>query len=110
MVRRLVEQLRDMGLEPILNRAAGSRLNRKGVVRRGVISTPVSRQFDYDHRMDEALFLGRRYMERKLSAQRTVYESLKEELPGYAGPVWIETFGEELFLPESKEGIIRLSD
>ena len=110
MVRRLVEQFREMGLEPILNRAAGSRLNRRGVVRSGVLSTPVCRQFEYDHRMDEALFLSRRYMERKLAAAKAAYQSLEAELAGYSGPAWIETFGEALFLPEAKEGIVRLSE
>ena len=110
MVRRVAEQFLEMGLTPILTRVAGSRLNRKGVVRQGVVSTPVSRQFEYDHRMDEALFLGRRYMERKLAAQRSALEEMGELLSQYAGPALIETFGEETFLPEAKETCIRLSE
>ncbi len=110
MVRRVVEQFREMGLAPILTRAAGSRLNRKGVIRQGVLSTPVCRQFEYDHRMDEALFLGRKYMERKLAAQRSAFRELEPLLAAYAGPAVIGTFGEETFLPEAVPGCIRLSE
>lgn len=110
MMRRVAEQFQEMGLSPILTRAAGSRLNRKGVVRQGVISGPVCRQFEYDHRMDEAIFLGRRYMERKLAAQKEVLEELAPLLGKYAGPALVETFGEDTFLPEAKDGIIRLTE
>ena len=110
MVRQVVLRFRDMGLEPILAREPGSRLNRRGVVRRGVISTQPSRQFTYDHRMDEALFLTRRFMERKLAAQRAALEGIPEKLAGFAGPALIETFGEETFDPEAKDSCIRLSD
>lgn len=110
MVRRVAEQFQDMGLSPILSRPAGSRLNRKGVVRQGVVSTPVCRQFEYDHRMDEALYLNRRYMERKMAALRTAYAGVEEHLPEYAGPAVVETFGEDTFLPEAKDTCIRLSE
>ncbi|MBR0146298.1 MAG: aminopeptidase [Eubacterium sp.] len=110
MVRRIIEHFREYGLEPVLHRVAGSRINRKGVVRQGFQSTPVSRQFEYDHRMDEALFLSHRYMERKLAAQKAALESIQDALPAYAGPAVIETFGEATFLPEAKDSCIRLSD
>ena len=110
MVRRIIEHFREYGLEPVLHRVAGSRINRKGVVRQGFQSTPVSRQFEYDHRMDEALFLSHRYMERKLAAQKAALESIQDALPAYAGPAVIETFGEATFLPEAKDNCIRLSD
>ena len=110
MVRRIIERFRDLGLSPILYRPAESRITRKGVIRQGVLSTPPSRQFEYDHRMDEALFLGRRFMERKLAAAKAVYEEITDSLAGYAGPAAIWTFGEDTFLPEGKDSCIRLSE
>ncbi len=110
MVRRIIERFREMGLRPILHREAGSRILRKGVRRQGYLSMPPSRQFIYDHRMDEALFLSRRFMERKVAALRAAYEEIQEALLAYAGPLLIETFGEEIFLPAAKESVIRLSE
>ena len=110
MVRRLIDKFREIGLEPILTRVPGSRLLRKGVVRKGILSTMPSKQFDYDHRMDEALFLDRRFMEKKLSGQRKAYQEIADHFKGYAGPAVIETFGEDTFLPERKESSIALSD
>ena len=110
MVRFVVRQFREMGLSPILFRRAGSRINKRGLINQGYESTPPCRQFDYDHRMDETLFLSRRYLERKLAAEKKTYEELAEILPGYAGPAVIETFGEETFLPQAKETVLRLSE
>ena len=110
MLRSVIAHFRKMGLRPILHRTDGSRINRKGVVRQGIRSTPASRQFDYDHRMDEALFLGHRFMERKLAAHRAAMEAIPGELKAYAGPALIETFGEDTFLPEAKDNCIRLSE
>ena len=110
MVRRVIRRFRDMGLRPILHREAGSRVLRRGVRRQGFLSTPPCRQFTYDHRMDEALFLGRRFMERKLAALRAAYEEVREFLPAYAGPLWIDTFGEDTFLPKAKPACIELTD
>lgn len=110
MVKKAVEQFKEMGLSAILNRYAISRVTRKGVIKQGYETTPASKQFEYDHRMDEALFLDRRFMDRKLNAIKSAYEKYKEAAYGYAGPAVIETFGEETFLPEAKDSIIRLSD
>lgn len=110
MVKRAIEQFKDMGLSAIVNRYAVSRLVRKGVVKQGYESTPANMQFEYDHRMDEALFLDRRFMDRKLNAIRSAYEIYKKEAAEYAGPAVIETFGEETFLPKAKDTIVRLSD
>ena len=110
MVRHVVRQFREMGLAPVLYRRAGSRINKRGLINQGYESTPPSRQFHYDHRMDEALFLSRRYLDRKLAAEKRVYEEIADFLPGYAGPAVIETFGEETFLPGAKDAVLRLSE
>ena len=110
IVRSAVKQFSEMGLKPILSRYAVNRVNRRGVVKAGFESTSPNQQFEYDHRMDEALFLDGRFSDKRINATRTVYESLKDRASEYAGPAVIESFGEELFDPQPKESIVRLSD
>ena len=110
MVREVIRQFREMGLEPVITRCAGNRINRRGIVKRGYETTPPSKQFEYDHRMDEALFLDNRFIERKLAAQRSALEAISGSLPGYAGPAVIETFGEETFLPKAKDTAVHLDE
>ena len=114
MIRRVIRRFEEIGLKPILTRVPGSRVNLRGTVRKGITGTPASRQFIYDHRMDEALFLDPQYVDRKLSALRKAYEELLQEnadvFTGYAGPAVVESFGEETFMPAKKEGVITLSE
>lgn len=66
-------------------------------------STSANKQYDYDHKEDEALYLDKAYVERGLEVYRTVFEKYKELCAGYAGPAVIEVFGEEPFSPMAKE-------
>ncbi len=110
IVRSAIMQFADMGLKPILNRYSVSRAVRRGVVRQGYVSTSPNEQFEYDHRMDEALFLDGRYSDKRINATGNTYEKLKDKAAEYAGPAVIESFGEELFDPIAKESVARLSD
>lgn len=110
IVRSAIRQFGDMGLKPILSRYAVNRVSRRGVVKAGYESTSPNQQFEYDHRMDEALFLDGRYSDKKVNAAKTVYEEFKQQAREYAGPAVIESFGEELFDPKAKESVVRLSD
>ena len=58
-------------------------------------------QYEYDHRQDQALFMDKRYIERRLEVLRTVYEQHREMAAQFAGPAVMETFGEKPFSPES---------
>ena len=64
---------------------------------------------EYDHRMDEAIFYNKAYVERKLSVIEDTYEKYKDMAAVYAGPAVIETFGELPFKPDIKESVIKLS-
>ena len=110
IVRSAIRQFGDMGLKPIRSRYAVNRVSRRGVVKAGYESTSPNQQFEYDHRMDEALFLDGRYSDKKVNAAKTVYEEFKQQAREYAGPAVIESFGEELFDPKAKESVVRLSD
>ncbi|MGN0436647.1 MAG: aminopeptidase [Wujia sp.] len=109
MIRYAIDMFEDKGLKPIIFRYAVSRNNRKLNIRTGYVGTPANKQYEYDHRMDEAIFFDRAYMERKLSVIADTYEKHKELAAEYAGPAVVEVFGELPFKPEVKENAIRLS-
>ena len=110
MIRRAVENFREMGLEPVFYRAAVESVNRLSNGRRGYCSSSPNRQYDYDHRYDSALYMGNAFKERRLSILKTAYETFKEQASWCAGPALVETFGEEEFQPVNKKTAFSLND
>lgn len=109
MIRAAIRQFRELGLEPIIFLPAVSRLNQRQNRRNGVVATPVNRQYDYDHRHDEGIYLDSALMERKLEVLEQSYETYREFMQGYAGPAVVETFGEAPFEPVEKPESIALT-
>ncbi len=109
MVRLAVQNFRRMGLEPVIYRAAACVLNKRQGIRVGYTGAVPNKQFEYDHRADEALFLDRKFMERKLGVMRTAYEQYKELARVHGGPAVIEVFGERQFVPVPKDTAYALS-
>lgn len=110
MVRYAIELFRSHHLEPIVFRYPVSRINRKLTIRTGYTGTPANKQYEYDHRMDEALYMDKAFLERKLEIIADTYEKNKEHAGAYAGPAVIEVFGETPFTPVIKDTACRLSD
>ncbi|MDO5147144.1 MAG: aminopeptidase [Eubacteriales bacterium] len=110
VIRAAVLQFRQMGLEPVMYRAAVNTLNKRRGLKVGYLSSSPNEQFEYDHRFDEAVYLDKRMIDRKLSCMRKVYEEYAQEAEGFAGPACFEVFGETPFEPESKEQAYRLSE
>jgi leucyl aminopeptidase (aminopeptidase T) len=110
IVKAAVNQFEKMGLKPVIYRAAIERVNRKLTIRSGYCSTSVNKQYDYDHRMDDALFIDKAFVERKIDATRNAYESRKQLAKEYAGPAVIEVFGEKPFEPVNNDENMRLSE
>ncbi|MCR5419695.1 MAG: aminopeptidase [Lachnospiraceae bacterium] len=110
MVKYAVEQFEAMGLKCIIYRASGLSLNKKGHVRIGYYGAIPNKQYDYDHREDEAIYLDNDYVNRKLDVLRMAYEDNKELAAVYAGPAVIEEFGQEPFAPVNKPEAFVLSD
>lgn len=96
MVRQAVLQFREMGLEPVFTRQSNTKST-------GVVSTPPNKQYLYDHRYDEALYVNHALLQERRKKAERVFEKYKREALQYAGPAVIETFGEDLFAPETKE-------
>ena len=103
VIRIAIENFRKMGLEPVIYRAASSVITKREQFKVGYYGAIANPQFDYDHRSDQALFMDKRYIERKLDILKNVYEKNKEQAAQMAGPAVMEIFGEKPFSPESKK-------
>lgn len=110
MISAAIGQFQQMGLTPVIYRAPVARINRRLALRPGYTATAANKQYDYDHRMDEALFLDKAFVERKVSVLHNAYEKRKQLAKEYAGPAVIEVFGEKSFEPVNKRETLVLSD
>ncbi|WMJ89639.1 aminopeptidase [Anaerocolumna sp. MB42-C2] len=108
MLYYAVEYFEEMRLKPVIYRAAVNTVNKKQHLKIGFHSTGPNKQYDYDHRFDNGLYLDKAYNERKLSGLRKAFEKYKNEAAVYAGPAVIEVFGEKNFAPENKTEVIKL--
>lgn len=109
VVRKAVENFRKMGLEPVIYRSSVSAVTKRGQLKIGYYGAIANKQYEYDHKDDQALFLDKRFVERKLEVMETVYEQYKNLAAGFAGPACMETFGEEPFSPVRTEEALRLT-
>ncbi len=109
LIRAAIEQFRDMGLEPVVCRAAVWSVNMNGGRKIGYHATSPNPQYDYDHRFDEAVYYNGAFKERKLALLASAYESMKDKAAAYAGPAVVETFGQAPFHPAFHEEALSLS-
>ena len=100
VIRIAVENFRKMGLRPVIYRAASSVVTKREHHKIGYMGGVANWQYEYDHRQDQALFMDKRYIERRLEVMRTVYEQHRELAAQFAGPAVMETFGEKPFSPK----------
>lgn len=110
MVRYAMENFEKLGLSPILYRSAVWAVNANAGRKVGYHSSPANRQYDYDHRFDDAVFLNKAFKERKTAVLKTAYEQYKKEAAAFAGPAVIETFGQEGFTPVNSALAFKLSE
>lgn len=109
VVRAAVYQFEKLGLKPVIYRNAVSTIHKRQNIRVGYMSTSPNRQYDYDHRFDNAIYLDKAFVDRKLQNLKKAYEVYREEAAVFAGPACIETFGETPFSPVNKEAAYRLT-
>ncbi len=110
VVKAAIENFAKMGLKPVIYRAAVSALTKRGQAKIGYCGGNPNKQYDYDHRNDQGLFLNKRFIERKLEVIKTVYERHKDLAAGLAGPAVIEMFGERPFSPKTKAETVSLTE
>ena len=97
IIKSAIFNFKKMGLEPVIYQV-------------GYTTTSPNRQYAYDHRYDDALYLDKAYIKRKLEVSRHAYESRKQLAGKMAGPAVIEIFGETPFEPENKKQAYVLSE
>ena len=110
VIRIAIENFRKMGLKPTIYRAGVSVSTKRQHLKIGYYGGIANKQYEYDHKDDQALILDRQFMERKLEVMRTTYEQYKDLARRHAGPACMETFGEEPFTPVSKSEAVKLND
>ena len=110
VIRIAIENFRKMGLKTTIYRAGVSVLTKRQHLKIGYYGGIANKQYEYDHKDDQALILDRQFMERKLEVMRTTYEQYKDLARRHAGPACMETFGEEPFTPVSKSETVKLND
>lgn len=110
MVKKAIKNFRELGLQPIICRAAVWSINRTPNRKAGYHATSANKQYDYDHRYDHAIYWNKLMKDRKLSVIRTAYETYRELAADYAGPAVIETFGEAGFDPVNKPEAVSMSE
>ncbi len=110
VIRKAIENFAKMGLRPSIYRAAVNVVTKRQQHKIGYCGGNPNKQYDYDHRDDQALFLDKKFIERKLDVMKNAYEQYKEWAAGFAGPAVMEVFGEEPFSPVQKPEAIQLSE
>ncbi len=89
IIQAMFPLLAELGIHPVIRESF-------------IDSMPVNRQYGYDHRFDDGIYLDRQYKERYLQVYRTEFENHKEAAVKMGGPICLEAFGEEPFSPAGK--------
>ncbi len=110
VIRKAIENFAELGLRPSIYRAAVNVVTKRQQHKIGYCGGNPNKQYDYDHRDDQALFFDKKYVERKLDVMKNAYEQYKDWAAGFAGPAVMEVFGEEPFAPVQKAEAIALSE
>ncbi len=95
VIRESVRLFEKMGLVPVIFKQSNTRAV-------GVCTTPANKQYMYDHRFDDALYLNKALIKEKLAHVEKAFEAHRELAGKFAGPALMEVFGEKLFVPQKK--------
>ena len=110
VIKKAIENFEKMGLRPTIYRAAVSVLTKRQHYKVGYYGAIANKQYEYDHRQDQGLFLDKKFLERKLDVMKNAYEKYKELAGEHAGPAVMEIFGEEPFAPVQKPESVVLTE
>lgn len=110
VVKIALRNFEKLGLQPTIYRAAVSVLTKRQQHKLGYFGAIANKQYDYDHRDDQGIFLDKRFIERKLDVMKNVYEKYKELAAQFGGPALIDVFGDTPFGPVRKAEAIKLTE
>jgi len=94
IARAMVPYLQDKGLKVLFNM---------------IFTTSPNRQYNYDHRFDNALYLNKDLVEEYPKVLTQATAECSDFLKEFAGPIYYDTFGEKPFSPVSKSSCLKLS-
>ena len=109
VVRAAIQNFERLGLNPTISRGRYNIFNKSKMGRNGCVGADANKQFLYDHKDDNALFMDKKLMNRNLEVLRFACEQEKEKAAVYAGPAVIEVFGETPFAPVAKSEACKLN-
>lgn len=110
IIKEAVKMFEKMGLQSVIYRSAVSTVNKRQAMKIGYYGCVANPQYEYDHRADDALYMDKAFVERKLGALRHAYDLCKDLARVHAGPAVLEVFGETPFAPVGKEHALRLNE
>lgn len=110
MIRQAVHNFDQIGLRSSIYRAGTNIFQGRSVNKNGFSGANPNKQFDYDHKEDQALILDKLLVERKLECMKNAYEQYRQEAAVFGGPAVMEIFGEKPFVPQVKEKACKLSE
>ena len=110
VIKAAILNFEKMGLQPVIYRSGVSVLTKRQHMKIGYYGGIANKQYEYDHRNDQAIFFDKKFVERKLEVIMTAYEHLRKEARQVAGPACMDVFGEEPFAPKQKPEVIRLTE
>lgn len=109
MIKAALDNFRKMGLQPTIYRATASVLEGRGINRIGYYGGIPNKQYDFDHKDDQALILDRKLLQVRLEALRDAYEGYMNQAASFGGPAVVETFGEPSIALETKSTALHLT-
>lgn len=92
LVKEIIYELENKNLKPVLS---------------DIISTKPNRQYIYDYRFDNGLYLSQDYVDMIIDSSKNALESQKNILLKYSGIILLNKFGENPFKPENKKNSIK---
>ncbi len=95
LLKHLISELKSRGYEPFTTM---------------VETTKVNRQYPYDHRFDNAIYLDQDFAKLQMECYEKGMEANKGIVDKYCGIIYFENFGESAFSPEDKKDNLKLSE
>lgn len=109
ILRVAIDNFKAMKLRPIIFKNpvhAGVKVNG----RTGFYGGIPNKQYEYDHKEDNAIYYDKAYADRKLMIMENAYNEYKELAKGYAGPAVLISYGEDPFSPDTTSEALKLNE
>ncbi len=103
VIRKAIKNFEAMGLSAIIPVKQYRLADKVGERISGTETMSPNKQYDYDHRFDDAILIKKALLDRKLTLKEEAYNKYNEYISLYAGPAVLEVFGEKDWTPVNDE-------